>query len=89
MSSWPRVTKASFERAYAERSGMTVEELRNDDHSHFSVVRCDCHEDGCQGWKMACRRELQVAVDRGFALPRELAELDEILAAERMQEALG
>lgn len=37
-----------FERRYAERSGMTVEELRD----LGRVVRpCSCGEEGCGGWQ--------------------------------------
>lgn len=72
MSRWPEITQASFERGYAERSGTTVEALRE---LGRSVARCDCHEEGCRGWQMAHVRELQWAVDHGIALPREIEEL--------------
>ena len=43
-----RISAEEFEREYAERSGVTVEWLRE----HGRVVRpCDCGEDGCEGWK--------------------------------------
>lgn len=38
---------AEFERAYAERSGVTVEQLRG---LGRVVVRCWCDEPGCDGW---------------------------------------
>jgi hypothetical protein len=42
------VTADEFERAYAERSGVTVGELR----ALGRVVRpCDCGEEGCDGWQ--------------------------------------
>lgn len=43
------LTKEKFEKRYAERSGVTVEWLRN--RSQFAVP-CDCKKDGCQGWQM-------------------------------------
>lgn len=43
------VTAEEFERRYAERSGISVERLREAGR----VVRsCDCGEDGCEGWQM-------------------------------------
>jgi hypothetical protein len=41
------VTAEEFEKAYAERSGLTVEELR----LYRTVLACDCGEDGCEGWQ--------------------------------------
>lgn len=43
------IEKDEFERSYAERSGMTVEELRE---LGCRVVPCDCDYEGCQGWQM-------------------------------------
>jgi len=44
------LTKGAFERAYAQRSHVTVEFL----HQHRRVGKpCDCREDGCDGWQMA------------------------------------
>lgn len=41
-------TAGEFERQYAERSQMTVEQLRD----LGRVVRpCDCGEEGCEGWQ--------------------------------------
>jgi hypothetical protein len=42
------MTADEFERAYAARSGITVEALR----AAGKVVRpCDCGDDGCEGWQ--------------------------------------
>jgi hypothetical protein len=41
------VTADDFERAYAERSGISVEELRR----YRTVRPCDCEEEGCDGWQ--------------------------------------
>lgn len=42
------LTADEFERGYAERSGITVERLRE----LGRVVRpCACQEDGCPGWQ--------------------------------------
>ena len=43
------MTKDEFEQGYAERSGVTVEWLRDNDYCAFP---CDCEEDGCNGWQM-------------------------------------
>lgn len=42
------LTKTAFERAYAARSSMTVDQLR----SRGRVVRpCDCGSEDCEGWQ--------------------------------------
>lgn len=41
------MTAEEFERAYAERSGRTVEELRR----YRTVRPCDCDYEGCEGWQ--------------------------------------
>ncbi len=44
----PRITAKQFEHGYAERSGITVEELRR----YGRVVRpCDCDYEECEGWQ--------------------------------------
>jgi hypothetical protein len=44
------MTEEEFADAYAKRSGVTVEWLRE----HGREARpCDCGEDGCDGWQMA------------------------------------
>lgn len=46
------MTSAEFARAYAERSGVSVEWLREAGR----VVRpCDCREEGCEGWQMVSK----------------------------------
>lgn len=41
--------KDEFEKGYAERSGITVEDL----HKHGQeAVPCDCGEESCRGWAM-------------------------------------
>jgi len=44
------MTAEEFERAYAERSGITVERLRE---LGRIVAPCDCGEEGCEGWQMS------------------------------------
>jgi hypothetical protein len=52
----PSMTADEFERAYAERSGVTVEWLREQGR----VVRsCDCGERGCEGWQSMNEWEAQ------------------------------
>lgn len=43
----PQITADEFERAYAARSGVTVDWLR--EHGRV-VVRCHCDEPECEGW---------------------------------------
>lgn len=45
---WPLITAEEFERAYAERGGVTVEWLRAQGRI---VAPCDCREEGCEGWQ--------------------------------------
>lgn len=42
------MTADEFERAYAERSGITVEQLRA---AGRVVAPCRCGEDICEGWQ--------------------------------------
>lgn len=41
------MTSSEFEQWYANNSGVSVQALR--DHG-LVVVRCECGEEGCQGW---------------------------------------
>jgi hypothetical protein len=43
------MTAAEFEAGYAERSGLSVQELRDLD---LVVRSCDCGERDCKGWRM-------------------------------------
>jgi hypothetical protein len=47
MSADPTITADEFERHYAERSGLTVDELRVYGRV---VVRCRCDDPKCEGW---------------------------------------
>ena len=50
----PRLSAAEFGRRYAERSGVTVEWLKE----HGREVRpCDCGDEMCEGRQMAHVRE--------------------------------
>jgi len=42
------MTAEEFERQYAARSGLTVEQLRE---LGRVVAPCDCEEDCCEGWQ--------------------------------------
>jgi hypothetical protein len=42
------MTAEEFERQYAARSGITVEQLRE---LGRIVAPCDCGEEGCEGWQ--------------------------------------
>lgn len=48
------MTREEFEQGYAERSGVSVEWLRE----HGREARpCDCGEDICEGWQMVHVKE--------------------------------
>lgn len=52
---------ADFERAYAERSGVTVDEL----HSWGRYAEpCDCDYEGCEGWAMGHQWEEAICENR-------------------------
>lgn len=54
------ITAEEFERQYAERSGTSVERLRE----LGRVVRpCHCGEEGCEGWQ-SINRELAEELER-------------------------
>lgn len=51
------MTLEEFEQQYAERSGMTVEQL----YTHGLLpVPCDCEEPGCNGWRMTHMVEIEI-----------------------------
>jgi hypothetical protein len=60
------IDKDTFEREYAERSGMTIDEL----HAWGRFTEeCSCGEDGCEGWAMGYQHEealFQERVGRPF-----------------------
>ena len=43
------MTREDFENGYAERSGVTVEWLHEQNQY---AIPCDCGDDLCQGWQM-------------------------------------
>lgn len=50
------MTEEEFEQAYAERAGMTVEQLR----ASGRVVRpCDCDYELCEGWQLVSQEVAQ------------------------------
>lgn len=51
----PNISKEQFESEYAEKSGMTVEALRD---LGLYPVPCDCGEDMCRGWAMRHKDQL-------------------------------
>ena len=63
------MTAEEFERAYAERGHMTVEQLRG----YGRVVRpCACDYEGCEGW-MSVHRESWEEDQRFYGRPTELS----------------
>lgn len=55
------MTADEFERAYAERSGTTVEQLRA---LGRIVAPCDCGEDMCEGWQSTTVERLEDEKER-------------------------
>jgi hypothetical protein len=49
------ITAEEFERQYAERSGITVERLRE---MGRIVAPCNCGEDMCEGWQSTTQERL-------------------------------
>ena len=47
------MSRQEFEQLYAEKSGTTVEFLRN---IGLVAVPCDCGKDSCMGWQMQHQR---------------------------------
>ena len=73
----PRIRRQEFEAQIEARGDWTIAEWRE----HGREVRpCGpewgCSYGGCQGWQLAFVKEMQWAVDRGIALPRERALLE-------------
>lgn len=50
-----KTTAEEFEQQYAERSGITVEQLRS---MGRIVAPCDCAEDICEGWRSTTAERL-------------------------------
>jgi hypothetical protein len=61
------VTADDFERAYAERSGLTVERLRE---LGRVVVPCRCGDDDCEGWASVSREAAKDYERGGIYGPR-------------------
>lgn len=56
------MSKARFERLYAERSKRTIEELHRYGRGAYT---CDCGEGGCQGWAMLSKEMARDPYVRG------------------------
>ena len=85
------MSREEFECDYAQRSGVSVEFLR--EHGRFAV-RCDCGDFGCSGWKIskmnvtkeeietrlsALRTERQRILDNANAFNGAISECERIL----------
>lgn len=55
VGSTPTISPEEFERGYAERSGVTIEWLREQGRI---VTTCDCGDDGCEGWQSTTSERL-------------------------------
>jgi hypothetical protein len=49
------ITAAEFEQQYAERSNMTIEQLRE----WREPAPCDCGDELCRGWQMVSAKDKQ------------------------------
>jgi hypothetical protein len=54
------MTKDEFEQAYAKRSGITLEQLRE---INREARPCDCGDELCQGWQMVNVKDEQAFSD--------------------------
>lgn len=62
------MTAAEFEREYAERSGLTVEELRQDN----VILACACGEEGmCRGWAAVPNDPHSIKAHNRFYAPKD------------------
>lgn len=71
-----RQSKGAFERAYAKRSSVSVEELHS--FGMFAVpskVDGPCDDDSCKGWHMVYRSVWELEVGAGFRKKKDLAYL--------------
>lgn len=50
------MTKEKFEKEYCERSGITLEEYRQD----FVTLICRCGENDCKGWAVVPNSPLSI-----------------------------
>lgn len=50
-----KITAEQFEREYAERCGVSVEELRSWGRV---VAPCECDYEGCEGWASVSKDQL-------------------------------
>lgn len=57
------MTRDEFAKAYADRSGLTVESLRE---LGREARPCDCGEEGCEGWQMVNVRDEDWPKDSPF-----------------------
>jgi hypothetical protein len=53
------ISREEFEKQYAARSGITVEELRE---LGLVVLPCDCGAENCQGWAVVHRDNIETHV---------------------------
>jgi hypothetical protein len=65
-----RITAEQFEQEFAERFGLTIDELRA---LGRVVMPCDCEVDSCPGWQ-SVNRELTALVVRLNLAPRPIPE---------------
>ena len=81
------MSRQEFEEAYAKRSGVTVEWLR--EIGQISLP-CNCGEEGCQGWQMRGLATIN-ACDLQFIPEPYKSEIEHLLEelCETMQQRYG
>lgn len=61
-----RITKEQFEKAYCERSNITLTYY----HSHFVALPCACDYEQCEGWASVTNDADMIAAHMRFYAPR-------------------
>jgi len=64
------MTKEEFEKAYCERSNISLEEYRR----WFVTMPCECDYDGCEGWAAIRNNPDFIAHQKEFYSPKNTEE---------------
>lgn len=58
------ITQQDFEASYAQRSGLSVDEVFNQQGQ--IALRCVCQEDGCEGWAAVSNNAVSIWAHNRF-----------------------
>jgi len=61
------MTKEQFERGYAKRSGISLEEY----HKFLVALPCACEQEGCEGWASVSNNPESIKTHQELYAPRE------------------